>query len=116
MGRSWLNMGTYVENIHFPLGASEAIRRVNKWHESEGKDFKVLEKSENHIEIRHKTLHIIITLIPDHLRIEAWVGGITKYSIAPDVIVGALARRQGWKEYQTLKQVLISGIEPRSLG
>ncbi len=116
MAASWLNMGTYVEDIYFPLGNSEAIRRVNKWHEGEGKDFKVLNKGENHIEIRHKTLHITITLIPDHVRIEAWVGGITKYSIAPDVIVGALARRQGWKEYQTLKQVLASGIEPGSLG
>lgn len=108
-------MGTYVEDIDFPLGEEEARNRIEKWRAGDGKDFKLVKKGANWIQIKHKTMHFTITFQPNSIGIEGWVGGFTKYSIDPKAIVGAIARREGWKVYTTLKNALTEGIEPSTI-
>lgn len=105
-----VRMGTYIEEIPFPLGIEEARKRIDKWREIHGTNFKLVKKGENWIHIKHKTLQFIITFLPDTVKIEGWVGGITKYSIDASAVVGAIARRKGWSVYETLKTALIDGV------
>ncbi|MFW9908401.1 MAG: hypothetical protein ACFFEF_07485 [Candidatus Thorarchaeota archaeon] len=100
-------MGTYIEEIPFPYGEEDARIRINKWRENHGKDFKLEKRGSNWILIKHKTMHFIITFLPEVVKIEGWVGGVTKYSISPDAFVGAYARRKGWKVYETLRATFI---------
>ena len=105
-------MGTYIEDIYFPLGDDEARKRIDVWREDKGKKFKLKKKGSNFIEISYETIHFVITLIPDYVRIEAWVGGFKKYEISPTAIYGLIGRRQGWKVYSELREIISEGIEP----
>ena len=104
---SKVKMGTYIEEIAFPLGEEEARVRINKWRENAGKDFKLLKKGSDWILIKHKTMHFHITFLSESVKIEGWVGGFTKYSVDPKAIVGGIARRQGWSVYETLRDAFI---------
>jgi hypothetical protein len=108
-------MGTYIEEIGFPLGEQEARNRIEKWRTRDGKDFKLEKKGPNWLHIKYKTMHFVITLQPNSIRFEAWVGGITKYSIDSKATVGAIARREGWNVYMTLRNILTEGIELGSI-
>ncbi len=102
-------MGTYIEEIPFPFDELEAKHRIERWRLGAGKHFKLQEKGPNWLLIKHKTMHFIITLEPYRIGIEAWVGEMPKYSISPNAIVGAIARREGWRVYMTLKDALLEG-------
>ena len=108
-------MGKYVEEIYCPYGLDEARRRINRWKDGEGKGFKLLEKGSDYIKIKRKTATFILTYLPDHVKVEAWVGGITKYSISPNAFVGAIARRRGWKYFSSLKNALTEGVDSGAL-
>ncbi len=99
-------MGTYIEEIPFPAGPEVAKNRVTKWREVHGNDFKLVEKGDDWIHISHKTMHFVLTFLLGTIRFEGWVGGVTKYSISPKAFVGAIARREGWSVYQTLRSTL----------
>ncbi len=101
-----MKMGTYVEEIPIPYNVEEARQRIDKWRLDQGKEFKLVKKRDNWIRIKWKTLNFVITFMHQNIRIEGWVGGITKYSIDEKAIVGAIARRRGWSVYQTLKSAL----------
>lgn len=96
-------MGTYIEEIPFPLGEEEARARINKWREEQGKGFKLQKKGSDWILIKHKTMHFHITFLSESVKIEGWVGGFTKYSVDPKAVVGGIARRKGWSVYETLR-------------
>lgn len=108
-------MGTYVEEIYTPYGAVEARARINRWKDAEGKGFKLVKTDGSSLTIGYKTMHFILTILQDKVRVEGWVGGFTKYSISPSAIAGAIARREGWKYFETLKSVLSEGVTPGSL-
>jgi len=108
-------VGVYTEDIYTPYGHEEVKRRFNAWKETKGKGFKFLGHSDNSITIKWKTLHFIITLIPDHVRIEAWVGDGVKYAISNKAFVGGIARLQGWRIYETLRDVFKENVEDGSL-
>ncbi|NWF95415.1 MAG: hypothetical protein HXY34_04690 [Candidatus Thorarchaeota archaeon] len=108
-------MGTYIEEIYTPYGPDEVRARLNRWKDAEGKGFKLVRSDARMIEIKHRTIHFILTLFDSKVRVEAWVGDLTKYSISPSALVGGMARRRGWRYYQTLKSVLSAGVEPGSL-
>lgn len=112
---AWQSMGTYVEEIYTPYGAVEARARINRWKDAEGKGFKLVKTDGGSLTIQYKTVHFILTILESKVRVEGWVGDFTKYSISPSAIVGAIARRQGWKFFETLKSVLEEGVTPGSL-
>jgi hypothetical protein len=108
-------MGTYIEDIPFLLGEEEAKNRIEIWRLAEGNDFKLKDKGPDWLLIKHKTMHFVITVHHDRIRIEAVVGEWPTYSISPSAFVGAIARREGWKVYTTLKNAILKGIEPDAI-
>jgi hypothetical protein len=108
-------MGTYVEEIYTPYGAIEARARINRWKDGAGKGFKLVKSGGNSLTIEHKTMHFVLTLLESKVKVQAWVGGLTKYSISPNAVVGAIARRQGWRYFETLKSVLTEGVTTGSV-
>ncbi|RLI62409.1 MAG: hypothetical protein DRO93_01265 [Candidatus Thorarchaeota archaeon] len=102
-----MTMGTYVEEIPFSRGEARARECLGKWEQDQGLKFELVKKGDYWVHIRHKTLHFVITFLPNAVRVEGWVQDIVKYSLSPKAIVGLFARRKGWRIYQTLKSALL---------
>jgi len=113
-------MGTYREEIYTPYGPNEAARRINEWLENGGRKYKVLERRSDRTQLKrgmpmNPDIYFQLRLTQDCVRAECWVKAMTKETISPKAIWGAISRRTGWNDFQKLKEALSHDVIPGSI-
>ncbi|MHA2025091.1 MAG: hypothetical protein ACW98U_04235 [Candidatus Thorarchaeota archaeon] len=110
-------MGRFMEEISLPYGEQEAIQRIAEWTKMEGVKLKVKKKKSNFVKLggkvgmmgMRKGVTFELTLKPDGISTECWVGGMIKDSIEPGIgWSGKLAKDSAWGQYESLKAKLLS--------
>lgn len=113
-------MGTYREEIYTPYGVAEAESRIAEWLKGDGNKYKVLGRGVDYIKLKrgvpvNPDIYFDLRLTSEHVRAECWVKGFTKDPISPKAVWGGISRRTGWKDFQTLKDILCRGVDPGAL-
>jgi hypothetical protein len=110
-------MGKFIEDIKLPYSEKEAAQRIADWTKSEGVKLRVAKKKDNFVRLEGKVgvmgmrkgVTFELTLNPDGIHSECWVGGMVKESIEPGFgWAGKLAKDSAWGQYESLKQKLLS--------
>jgi hypothetical protein len=110
-------MGKFLEEISLPYDEKEAARRISEWTKSEGVRLKIKNKKDNFVRLggkvgvmgMRKGVTFELTLKPDGIHSECWVGGMIKESIEPGIgWAGKLAKDSAWGQYESLKEKLLS--------
>lgn len=110
-------MGKFIEEISLPYDEKEAIRRIAEWTKMEAVKLKVKKKKSDFVKLEGKVgvlgmrkgVTFELTLKPDGIHSECWVGGMIKESIEPGIgWAGKLAKDSAWGQYESLKEMLLS--------
>ncbi len=108
-------MGKFIEEISLPYDEKEAVQRIVAWTKSEGAKLKVKKKKNDFVKLggkvgvigMRKGVTFELTLKPDGIHAECWVGGMIKDSIEPGFGWGGkLAKDSAWGQYVSLKENL----------
>jgi hypothetical protein len=109
-------MGKFIEDISLPYDVNEAAQRIAEWTKMEGVKLKVKKKKGNFVKLggkvgvigMRKGVTFELTLNPDGIHAECWVGGMIKDSIEPGFgWSGKLAKDSAWGQYESLKAKLM---------
>lgn len=110
-------MGKFIEDISLPYDEKEATQRIAEWTKMEGVKLKVKKKKSNFVKLggkvgvigMRKGVTFELTLNPDGIHAECWVGGMIKESIEPGIgFAGKLAKDSAWGQYVSLKEKLMA--------
>lgn len=110
-------MGKYIEDISLPYGENETAQRIAEWVKMDGVKLKVKKKKSDFVKLggkvgligMRKGVTFELTLKPNGIHAECWVGGMIKSSIEPGFgWAGKLAKDSAWGQYLSLKEKLES--------
>ncbi len=110
-------MGKFIDDISLPYDEKEATQRIAEWTKMEGVKLKVKKKKSNFLKLEGKVgvigmrkgVTFELTLNPDGIHAECWVGGMIKESIEPGIgFAGKLAKDSAWGQYVSLKEKLMT--------